>query len=601
MASLQATKAPASPLWRGSLVQLLRISSGLVLFTFIFFHFLNHSLGIWSIEAMDSMQVWRTAITRSVPGTIVLAAALVTHMGLNLYKIAGRSTWRMPWWEAVQIGLGLLIPVLLARHAAPMRAHFDLEGSATRYSETLGPLWTDLWLNQFALLLIVWTHACFGLHYWLRLGRHYRRIAPLLLAVAVLVPTLALSGFVVAGREAAVRAAAQAAAKSSVELDEYGNPMPASLAGAAAYDSYDEYGSAAPAPAAKLTAADVQGYFVWTAWTLLGLVAAALAARVLLGRRTARVRISYIAGPTVQSPIGPTLLEVSRRFGVPHTSVCGGRARCSTCRVQIDDAAGPLPAMNAAEAATLARIGAGPNVRLACQLRPNGHLVVTRLVRPPDERRPVSLSGTEDAGVERVLAILFLDIRGFTTISEARLPFDTVFLLNRFFAEIGEATNAAGGWIDKYLGDGMLALFGVNRPVEEACRSALSAAMMIDAALERLNRELSAELTAPLRIGIGLHVGPLILGRIGHRSSASTTVIGPAVNVASRLEALTKEHSVQTIASAELVATAGLPHDAFPRVGVTVRGTSTEIPVHLIKRGRDLEPYLGRKDRLSAA
>ena len=62
--------------------------------------------------------------------------------------------------------------------------------------------------------------------------------------------------------------------------------------------------------------------------------------------------------------------------------------------------------------------------------------------------------------------MLFLDIRGFTTLSEARLPYDTVFLLNRFFAEVGEATNAAGGWIDKYLGDGMMALFGLNQPPE---------------------------------------------------------------------------------------------------------------------------------------
>ena len=140
MASAHQVQAPASPLWGGSLAQQLRIGSGLILFTFVFFHLLNHALGIWSIASMEAFQAWRTAVTRSVPGTILLAGALLTHLTLNLRKISRRSTWRMPIWEAVQISLGLLIPVLLARHAAPMRAHFDLEGSATRYSAALPDL-----------------------------------------------------------------------------------------------------------------------------------------------------------------------------------------------------------------------------------------------------------------------------------------------------------------------------------------------------------------------------------------------------------------------------------------------------------------------------
>ena len=167
-----------------------------------------------------------------------------------------------------------------------------------------------------------------------------------------------------------------------------------------------------------------------------------------------------------------------------------------------------------------------------------------------------------------------------------------MFLLNRFFGEIGEATNAAGGWIDKYMGDGMMALFGINQPADAACRSALFASMHIDAALDRLNRELTNELSSPLKIGIGLHVGPLVLGRIGHRASAATTVIGPAVNVASRLESLTKEHGVQIIASSAVTEKAGLPADAFPEIAVTVRGTSEPVRVRLIARGGDLAPFL---------
>ena len=344
----------------------------------------------------------------------------------------------------------------------------------------------------------------------------------------------------------------------------------------------------------------LEGTAFYTAWALLGIVAVALAIRALLRLRSRRIHVNYTAGPSIVAPVGPTLLELSRMAGVPHASICGGRARCSTCRVRVESAAGDLPEPNHAEATTLKQIHAGPGIRLACQLRPRHDITVTRMLRPPEERRAMFPAGAEESGVERILAILFLDIRGFTTLSEARLPYDTVFLLNRFFGEIGEATNAAGGWIDKYMGDGMMALFGINQPADAACRSALLAALHIDAALDRLNRELGTELSSPLKIGIGLHVGPLVLGRIGHRASAATTVIGPAVNVASRLESLTKEHGVQVIASSALTGKAGLPADAFPEIAVTVRGTSEPVRVRLIARGADLAQFLTMAGRQAA-
>ena len=228
-------------------------------------------------------------------------------------------------------------------------------------------------------------------------------------------------------------------------------------------------------------------------------------------------------------------------------------------------------------------------------------MTVTRLVRLPEQSRALVPATAEDVGVERTLAILFLDIRGFTALSDARLPYDTVFLLNHFFAEIGEAVTGAGGWIDKYLGDGLMALFGLNGPTQDACRAALSAAMRVDEALERLNAELGSELASPLKIGIGLHVGTLVLGRIGHKGSAATTVIGPAVNVASRLEALTKEHGVQIVASSALVEAAGLRSDMFAQALVSVRGASEALGIVLIARGAQLRAFLGEETRRSAA
>jgi adenylate cyclase len=557
----------ASSLLAGGVWQRLRIFSGLVLLVFAFFHLLNHALGIWGIGPMEAFQHWRVPIQRWLPISILILAAFFTHLFLNLWRIATRSTWRMPVWEGVQIALGLSIPVLLMQHAPYLRAAAAIDGVSTAYSRVLPGLWNELAWNQTILVIIVWAHGCIGLHFWLRLGKYYRRVAPLLFAIAVLLPALSLAGFVAAGREAAARPALHSEATQPTGI----------------------------------TAHDVERIAVDTAWTLLALLALVLAIRAVLYLSRRRIRVRYTDGPTLLAPAGPTLLEMSRAFRVPHASVCGGRARCSTCRVRVDSSDAALSPVTAAEGATLRRIHAEPDVRLACQLRPRGDLTVTRLVRPPDEARPGFATDIEAAGVERTLAVLFLDIRGFTTLSEARLPYDTVFLLNRFFTEVGEALIASGGWIDKYLGDGLMALFGLNQQTDAACRAALSAAVGIDAALERLNLELGEELAGPLKIGIGLHVGPLVLGRIGHSASAATTVIGPVVNVASRLEALTKEHDVQVVVSSALARRGGLELDAFPTTSVTVRGTSEEIAVLLIPRGRDLAPFLEKTAEPAAA
>src|SRR6185295_19547429 len=157
---------------------------------------------------------------------------------------------------------------------------------------------------------------------------------------------------------------------------------------------------------------------------LLGLALLVPAVRIVRRAAGARVEVTYRGGPTVRVAAGPTLLEISRMKDVPHASVCGGRARCSTCRVGIESGLQYLPRPGAAEAMTLAGINAPPNVRLACQIRPVRAITVTRLVAPSIRvhRKAPPMPDIESS--ERVLAVLFLDIRGFTSISEARLPFD---------------------------------------------------------------------------------------------------------------------------------------------------------------------------------
>jgi adenylate cyclase len=510
------------------------------------------------------MQLWRTAVTRSWPGTILLLGAAIAHIGLGLYRQSRRSTFRLPGWEATQIVTGLSIPYIILTHFMYTRVSSSVYATRDSYLYELYALWPAKGLEQSLILLVVWVHGCIGLHFWLRLSPLYRRLQGVALALAVALPVLAIAGFSVAGRQVAA------------QIDDL--------------ESYEKLRVESNAPdkaaSSRLAGWVETGRYVYLA-LLLGVAAFPLVGYL---RRVAapKVEISYLGGPTVRVASGPTLLEISRARGVPHTSVCGGRGRCSTCRVRVEEGLALLPPPAGVEAKTLGSISATPDVRLACQIRPRSALTVQRLVSPQSAAVRGRVITSEAQGVERTLVVLFLDVRGFTQFSERKLPYDVVFILNRLFAETGMAIREAGGHVDKYMGDGLMAIFGQRTGAGDGCRRALEAARQIDAALERLNAELATELGQPFRIGMGIHVGPLVVGRIGHAETASETVIGSTVNAASRLEALTKEKAVQLIVSEDVLKRAGVAGEAFPREDVAVRGLSKPLSVALIGRARDL-------------
>jgi adenylate cyclase len=240
---------------------------------------------------------------------------------------------------------------------------------------------------------------------------------------------------------------------------------------------------------------------------------------------------------------------------------------------------------NPVERRTLARIGAAPDIRLACQIRPASDIAVTRLVRPGVRR---ALATAESHGVERTLAVLFLDVRGFTKMTEGRLPYDIVFMLNRLFEHMGEAIRNEGGRIEKYLGDGLMAVFGRESGGAFGARQALRAVRAIDLALDQANAELTSELGRPVEIGLGLHAGPVVIGEIGHPSAMALDVIGETVNTAARLEALTKEQQCQLVVSAAALELAGVTLPGHSRKSVTVRGIERPMEVVLADSARHL-------------
>jgi len=558
-------------LFKGSLAQRLRLISGLILFAFAAAHFLNHSLGLFSVEVMTQAQEWRLAVTRSLPGSIILGLALVTHIVLTLARFFRRNTLRMPAWEIAQIILGLSIPFLLFPHIVATRFAHELFGVNDTYMYELVRLWPDRATNQSILLLLVWVHGCAGMHFWLRITRWYKSAFPILFALAVLVPVTALAGFMVAGREANLAVADPAV--------------------------FDALKTATNWPRGEAREA-LAFYREWTKqgfYLILGLVLIVILGRWVIAERKPKVSVRYQPEPTVRGMNGSTLLEISRMNKLPHLSVCGGRARCSTCRVKIIEGGETLPPPSPAEAATLKSISAGPDVRLACQLRPVQPLTVRLLLSA--DRLGSKSDGIDAQGSERVLAVLFFDMRGFTTMSDGRLPYDVVFLLNRLFNAVGTAVGEEDGWIDKYLGDGLMAVFGRNTDPGTACRQAVRCARKIDLALDQLNQELEQEIGGIIRVGMGLHVGPLVLGEIGHRDSASMTVIGRTVNIAARLESATKDLGCQFAISEKAVELSGLDVTGFRSELISVRGVSEPLKVIAVDSAKNLhEP--GAKARI---
>ena len=123
-------------------------------------------------------------------------------------------------------------------------------------------------------------------------------------------------------------------------------------------------------------------------------------------------------------------------------------------------------------------------------------------------------------GVERRITVMFADLRGFTTLAERLYPYDAVFLLNRYFEVMSEAIERHGGEVDKFLGDGIMALFGVvGGARRRQPRRALAARDML-AALDRLNQEFGADAArAACAWASALHIGPAVLGRVGGGSA----------------------------------------------------------------------------------
>jgi adenylate cyclase len=546
-----------------------RLTAGLVMFAYATCHFISHATGLFLLNGIQAighdivLAPWRTPV-----GLSVLLISFTLHLGLGLYALYRRRTLRMPAIEAWQLGLGLTIPLLLAPHVADARLGVMLYGLEDSYFRVLYLFWITApaanLTRQFALLLAVWTHGCIGLHMWLRFRPWYRRRFWIYAAAATSLPVLAILGVTNAGWDTALRAAVEP--------------------GFAAAHGPPAAGSPHAGVSLELDALSGRLQLVYLA--LVALTFLARAFRNARARRLSAVRIDYRGGRKVTVPQGFSILEASRWAGIPHVSVCGGRGRCSTCRVRILRGLETLPPPEPPELSTLERIAAPAGVRLACQTRPRRDLAVAPLI---SAAAPLDgLRFRYDEGRELLVTALYADLRDSTRLAADRLPYDALFIVDRYIQAATSAILAHGGHVTSVAGDGVMSVFGLGGDARLGARNALVAAHAMWSSVGQINEDLAPDIGPPLRFGLGVHSGWSVVGFVGPAERSSLQFLGDTGNVAARLEALTKEMNCVAIVSAATLDAAQWTNPGWRRAELDIRGRDHAADVFLVEQPEQL-------------
>lgn len=543
----------------------MRLATGLVLFAYVSSHFTNHALGNISLGAMDDMLTYQMLFWQSWPVLLVFYGAVLIHMGLGLWALYVRRQFRWTAIEVTQLLFGLSIPLLIMSHLVATRLSSPLFGIERDYPQVFFAHWVAQPGNKWfmcAVLVIAWVHGCIGLYFWFRSKPWFRKISSLLLALAVILPTLALLGLYQGGRTVVRAGAAPEWRADNLSAEKVGTAAQQAMLDRIIFNA--QYGYLG----------------------LIGLVIVARGIRTLRERRRGLIRLSYGNGKTIRVPVGLSVLEASTRFNIPHSSVCGGRARCSTCRIRIVGDCSELPGPSNREAFVLERVGAGgdPAIRLACQLRPTTDIAFFQIFPPRTSTAAAEKIAPVHPGKERYVVSMFVDMRGSTKLAEQLLPFDTVFIINRFLSAVSQAVVECGGQPNQFVGDGLLALFGLSATPQTACRQAIEAAARIAVHVDALNEFLGDDVPEPLRFGVGIHGGEVIIGDIGSQEHTVFTALGDSVNVAARLQDMTKALSCEVVLSQDVLKTAALPAGDLPRIEVPIRGRVEPLVVYTVTK-----------------
>ena len=536
------------------IVRRARTISGCILFFYVFTHLLNHSLGLISLDTMEQgraifLRFWRHDVL-----FYVLYGALSIHFLLGVYALARRRSFRMSRKEWIRNSCAVLIPFFLASHLSitlwgsrflGLNDSYAFMIISTYIFDPFGYIILGL------MLMLVWTHGSIGIIGLIEFREFYSKLRGLFQGLILGLPLIAYGGYI----------------RASIELSEASQSNPITILELISNSNFTaEIGEKI------VSLSDLLQFLVYP--ILLSLFVAFYFIRNLLEKRFNSIQVQYTDGTNINVSRGSSLLEASHKAGRYHESVCGGRGRCTTCRVRVTSSLGELPKPNKIEQSVINRLNFDQSLRLACQLRPETDIEINPLIKLVNhDKQNLRFSNQENlSGIEKETVIMFCDLRGFTRLSDGKMPFDVVFILNKYFKLVTDAVEENKGRIDKFIGDGVMAIFDKDTTISKNCKNALKGAAMITTYLNELNDELSTDDIEPLRLGIGIHSGNAIIGKMGYGEASTDTAIGDTVNVASRLEQLTKDYSCQLMFSSTVAENAELDKTKLNSVKTKIRG-----------------------------
>lgn len=275
------------------------------------------------------------------------------------------------------------------------------------------------------------------------------------------------------------------------------------------------------------------------------------------------MQIKFVGEKTITVNQDQTVLDASLQAGIPHFHACGGKGKCTTCRVLVLEGEENLIPPNKKEAKLRNSIQMTSSIRLACQTRIlREPVVLERIIKDESEiSQYIQLSKKEfkaiklkPLGEEKYLVFFFLDIRNFTPFIETYLPFDVMYITKKLFGIFYRIINKHKGKLIETAGDELYAVFGLETSIREAADGGISAGLEIIDELDKLNKTyLSVYFFKEFEVGIGIHSGKAIIGEINLEGRLKTTVMGLAVNIASRIQNATKDLNNSFLASEEAV------------------------------------------------
>ena len=504
-------------------------------------------------------------IWKNIVGTVLLYGSLVIHIFLGFYAVGTRKSFKMTLKEWIQIIFPILALLVLLQHVGAIAVATKIFGVEINYTLLLSlmisePTEVAAGTVLFSLMTIfIWVHGAIGINTLLRFNmKSYGKYKSYFYLVFYGVPILGVFGFWAALKEQSFIAYAK-----TLQGDE--NFIFSIIMESVPQEAFPTLMAIEPLV--------MKNYPL----IVLGLIVIAIA-NVVRARFFGRIKIHYSNNKIVSVPKATSVLEASRLAGIPHQSVCGGKARCTTCRIHVISHEGDLPAPTALEANAIERAGLESDVRLACQLKPTKDLTIIPLVNPEN-----SLEGTTNrralSGKEQETVVLFIDLRDFTKLSEKKLPYDVVYILNKYYSVCGKIIEEQGGRLDKFIGDGIMAIFDSSSDANENCRNAVKSGVLISRDMKSLNDEVKIDFSEEIRFGMGIHSGDAIVGLMGYRKTFTETVVGDNVNVASRLEELTKNYKAELVLSKYVAEKANLNLKEFKGDRVKIRGRKEDLDI----------------------